>query len=78
MTIANTYRLQARISALESLVMELLARQPDASGVVTALESSLAQQHALQISNGIKPEFADAFRDAQHSLLQDARNRLLE
>lgn len=71
-----TYRMQARISALEALVMELLAAQPGANAIADALEASLATQHALQISNGIPPAFANAFRVAQHQLLEDVRNRL--
>lgn len=76
MTLENTYRLQARISALESLVIELLANQPNANAIVSNLEASLAGQHALQIANGTAPEFVISFRDAQRLLLQDAQTRL--
>jgi len=75
-SLENTYRLQARISALAALVIELLAAQPNANAVADALEASLATQHALQISSGIQPAFAEAFRVAQHQLLDDVRNRL--
>lgn len=76
MTLETTYRLQARISVLESLVLELLASHPQRNAIADALEASLAQQHALQIANGTQAGFAVAFRSAQTALLQDVRARL--
>lgn len=78
MTLENTYGLQARISALESLVLELLATHPQRNAVAASLEASLAEQHVLQIAHGIQADFAEAFRHAQTQLLDDVRNRLLD
>ncbi len=76
MTLESQYRLQARISALEALVLEMLAAHPRPSEVASALEASLSGQHALQIAGGIHAEFADAFRDAQKMLLDDVHLRI--
>lgn len=78
MSLENTYRLQARISALESLVLELIANHPNGSAIADDLEARLAGQHATQIAIGTAPDFSAAYRDAQQLLLSDVRTRLRE
>lgn len=74
--IDTLHTLQARISILETLVIELLASQPNAAAIVQRYAAATAQQHAQQIATGIQPGFAAAYRSAQQHLLSDLTTRL--
>jgi hypothetical protein len=76
MTLKDVYRQQARISVLETLVLEMLAVQPHASAIADALEASLDTDHALQTANGLPGELLEAVRFERAQLLQRVRDLL--